>query len=219
MAIPVAINRMAAFLAPAGANAEGLAFLSGMIKLAARFRGWSGVPAREAAMVLTRSEQAAIFGTGRRFLWWAGGTLFLVGAVLDLARTLIGGSDEKRSLATRLEIIQSHIVKGGPLLTRAIGVGEQVLFILLDASGETMNDLLAGALSTFDMPGQTTALPSFLQGSGHYVDLATPVADIDEVDSIIEVTPSILLQPGFVPFPVNAETFPGPPMPSWGRRS
>lgn len=218
MSIPVAINRSVAFLAP-NAGAEGQAALRGILKLSMRREGWISVPARDAAVVLTNAEQGVLLRSGARFIVRFGAKVFLVGAVLDFARRLISGSGETPSLATRLEIIESHVIKGGPLWTRAIGVSEQVLFILLDAAGETMADVLAGALSTFDTPGQTTALPPFLQGNSYYAELATPVADLDAVDSIFEVTPAILLQPALVPFPVSAETFPAGPRPSFGRRS
>ena len=218
MAINVSINRLAAFLAPQ-ASEEGRAVITGLMKLFVRHEGWGSVPARDAALVLTRSEQGVLLRGGVRFLVKWGARAFLVGAVLDFARRLISGSGEKPTIEARLEIIQAHIVKGGPLWSRAIGVSEQVVFLLLDSAGDVMKDTLAGALSTFDTPGLSTGFPVHPGFGDYYAELATPVERIEEVDSIFEYPPSITLQPALLPFPQPAVTFPSGPNPSFGRRS
>lgn len=217
-AIPVAINRLAAFLAPQ-ASAEGRLALSGLMKCATRFGIGRGPNMREAALFLTRAEQSALFAGGRRFLLTWGGRIFLAGAVVSLVRNLIAGGDEPRSLETRLEIIQAHLVKGGSLYSAAAGVAEQVLFIVLDASGETLTDALAGALSTFDAPGLSTSLMATWFDRNDYRELAPPVQNIDRVDSIFEAY-GFPLQPEYVPATeLEPGNFPVGPMPSIGRRA
>lgn len=214
--IPVAMNRLAAFLVP-GSTAEQQAGITGVMKLVLRWENYS-VPARDAALVLTQAEQGVLLRGARRLLVKLGTKIFLVAAFLDFARHLIAPNEETKSAATRLQIIEAHILKGGPLWTRAIGVAEQVLFLLTDDLGQTMADVAAGIFANFDAAGPAVPTPFFnLDRGGYYAELASP-ADLDAVDSIFTFAPSVILQPAILPFPIGAETFPAGPMPSWGQR-
>jgi len=219
MAIPqVAINRMATTIVPT-AGAEGAAAISGLIKLLARFGPGGRMFAGETAMILTRAEQSAIFAGGRRLLFKFAGGLFLVGAILDLARGLIVGNEERRPLATRLEIIQAHIIKGGPILTRALGVAEQLAMIVLDDLGATVGDVLAGVLANVDEANNAPPLFATIFDRQVYAELATPAADLDSYDSVIEA-PGLFINPGLVKLrSEGAVTFPSGPRPTIGRRS
>lgn len=217
-AIPVAINRLATFLVPQ-ATGESVPFISGAIKVIARYGPGGKAFARDTAMFLTRAEQSALFRFGLRGLVWVGARVFLLGAILDFAANLLGFKDEKKTLATRLEIIEAHVLKGGPLWSRAIGAGEQVLFILLDAAGDTLSDALAGTVANFDDPQTIPAELGRFTQHHYYSELLSPVDDLDKVDSIFEA-PGFILQPALLPFPAEPGlTFPAGPMPSWGRRS
>jgi hypothetical protein len=217
MSVSVVLNRCAVFLAPA-ANAEARAFITGVMKAVARYGPGGKFFRGDAAMFLTQAEEAAIFGTAGRALVKGFSTLFLVGAVLDTVRSIIAPGEEKREVATRLEMIQAQITKGGPLLTRALGVAEQVLFIITDLTGVAITDVAAGAFETFDNPMQQ---PGPNVSTNSYYRELLPQADERQLmtcDSIIEA-PGLLLQPGLVPVPdPPAIPPPGPPMPSFGRR-
>jgi hypothetical protein len=220
MAIPIrlAINGLAARAVPVGTSAEGVAAMSGFMKLLIRY-GPGGLPrTKEAALFLSAAEQSALFAGGIRFLLSLGGKIFLGCALLDLARNLIFGGEEK-SLQTRFEIIQAHLAKGGSVWARAIGVAEQVCFILLDASGETLGDVAAGVLATWDDPQTIPAeLGNFSQRT-YYSELLSPADDVDQADAVI-LAPGFILKPALLDRAASSvDTFPSGPRPSFGRRS
>jgi len=217
MAFQVAINRSAAFLAPQ-ATAEGASALTGVGKLVMRYGSGVFVPTTDAALFLTRAEQSALFTGGRRLLVFLGTRIFLAAAVLDFARRLLVGGEEQLTVSARFQIIEAHLLKGGPLWARAIGVGEQVLFLLLNAAGETLGDALAGAVANWDDPQHIPAEWGNFSQRTYYSDLLSPAADFDRVDSIFEA-PGFFLQPGQQAAELAGQvTFPIGPRPSVGRR-
>lgn len=218
MGIPVAINRAAAFLLPA-TEAEGAAAMSAFTKLLVRFGSGVRVSPKDTAIILTQAEERAIFAGGWRLIFSTLGKVFVTGAVLDFVAGLVDPDRDKKTIATRLEIIEAQIVKGGPLWQRAIAIGEQIVFICLDGAGEVLGDALAGVLADLDPPQMAPTVGSNIWNSSAYVDLAPPIGADTSADSIF-LAPGLMMRPALVPrVSIPVEFLPGPPSPSWGRRS
>lgn len=196
----------------------GKAGQAGVGKLIARGFLNGGLPsAREASLLLTKQEHAALFSGARRWVVRQAGRFFLAGAVIRFAERLIFGGPENTA-ETRLQIISAHVTKAGPLWSKAFGVVEQVIFLLTDNLGEALVDAAAGIFSNFDDPRTIPAGLGRFDRRGYYDELLQPVANLDQVDTVIDA-PGFLLQPGFVPFlDQQAETFPSGPRPSFGQR-
>lgn len=218
MSFDVALNRFAASLAPQ-ASAEAQHGLEGLIKLFIRFGYGRAATSGDASLYLTAAQQRFIFTGGLRFLVKWGGRVFLAAAVLDFAKNIFVPDPERKSLTTRLEIIQAHIVKGGSAWSTAIGVAEQVLFIVLDSTGANVGDVLAGVFAGVDDPRTIPASLGNFSQRGYYDELLSPVEDFSRVDTIIEA-PGIILRPGLTDSPAGSPiTYPDGPRPSFGRRS
>lgn len=216
--IPAAINRYVAWLAPE-MPAEGRNIISGTIKLVERGvinGGWS-LKATDAGHILTAGEQSALFRSARRFVVKWGTRFFLVGALASFVRRLVAGGEEN-TLETRLEIISAHIVKPGPLWSKALGVAEQLALLIFEDIGTVAADVVAAVIPPWDIEGALAReLASVNAGREHAEGLGI-ASDLNAVDTIIEA-PGFLVQPVFTPVPnQGAITFPAGPRPSFGAR-
>lgn len=212
------INKAVARLAPASGETERLA-LSAFLKLLTRFGVGTSATTAEAALILTVAEEATLLRAGRRLFIRVGSGLFLVGVVVDLVAGLVTGTGQRRTLGERIEIIGAHLLKAGNPFATVFGVGEQVCFIISDTLGVDIHSVPAavgGFLLDEVVAGVSLGPPP---GNTEYLLQEGALINADYQGDFELEGAGFLVTPVLVPQTGSGLTFPGPPMPSWGRRS
>lgn len=212
-----AINRIAVTLemVPAGSSTNAL---SGAIKLVARFSIGTSATTKDAALILTQAEERALFGLLKgptKLLVKWGSRFFLLGVVIDIGGRIISGEGfPKKQLEERLEIIAAHITKGSSVWSSAIGVGEQILFILNDLSGGELLETAegVGALLGAQLLRLSPLNVQIVEGGIQAVSMKVPFdVEIEAAGFIVKPVAVVSEEP-----PVA--TFPSGPRPSFGQR-
>jgi hypothetical protein len=218
-------NGMPANVVPVPVDQAELA-KSGLMKLLARFSIGTTATTKHAALILTPAEERVIFGLATdpvtrptRWLLKTGAKFFLIYTLADFTYGLVIVGHEPKTLENRLEIISAHVVKAGNPWLKAVGVAEQVVFIIADALGVFQSDgpvgnrtLLGDIVATVDVPFITNAILG-------EANLGTFTRTAHPVDVEFESAGFILNPVWRVPAAGSAETFPSGPRPSFGRRS